>query len=397
MRPAEPHARSLFALDWLNFLLADVQTGVGPFLAMYLASRHWNEAEVGLALTIGSLAGIAAQTPAGSLVDRTPRKRALIAVGVVVLAGCACVIALWPTFWAVIAAQVAIGISTSPFIPAICAISLGLVGRARFDQRQGRNQTLNAAGNVTAALSMGWLGYQFSDRSAFFGIAVLSLPTLAMLSRIDPAEIDHAAARGGGGDDRPARVRDLLEDRPLLVFLLCSVAFHFANAAMLPLLGEMLAAGHARGGMLFMSACVITTQAVTSLLSGWVGRRAGSWGRKPLLLVGFGVLPIRGLLYTLTHDSALLIAIQILDGVGVAIFGVVSVLVVADLTRGTGRFNLALGAINTAIGLGASLSQVLAGNLVHRAGYTAGFLSLTAIASLAFAVLYFFMPETLDT
>jgi MFS family permease len=172
--------------------------------------------------------------------------------------------------------------------------------------------------------------------------------------------------------------------------------FHFANAAMLPLLGEMLAKGRGRSSMLFMSACVVTTQLVITLLASWSGRKAGTWGRKKLLLIAFGVLPVRGLLYTLTANTASLVAIQILDGIGAGIFGVVSVLVIADLTRGTGRFNLTLGAITTAVGIGAALSQVIAGSIVHHADFRTGFLFLAGVASAAFAILYFFMPETRD-
>ena len=165
---------------------------------------------------------------------------------------------------------------------------------------------------------------------------------------------------------------------------------------MLPLLGEMLAKGQGRNSMMFMSACVVTTQLVVTLLASWSGRKAGSWGRKPLLLVAFGVLPVRAVLYTLTVNTRALVAIQILDGVAAAIFGVVSVLVIADLTKGTGRFNLTLGAIGTAVGIGASLSQVIAGSIVHHFGSNAGFLFLAAVAAAAFGILYFRMPETRD-
>jgi len=172
------------------------------------------------------------------------------------------------------------------------------------------------------------------------------------------------------------------------------VMFHFANAAILPLLGEMLAKGQGRSSMMFMAACVVTTQFTITLIAGQTGSLAGSWGRKPLLLIGFAVLPIRAVLYTLTDNPILLIAIQILDGVAAGIFGVVSVLVIADLTRGTGRFNLTQGAIATAVGIGASLSQVAAGTIVHHVGYRAGFLFCAAIAAAAFVILLLFLPET---
>jgi len=394
----KPSAQTRRGLDWLNFFLADVQTGVGPFLAIYLAGFKWDQQQVGTVLTLGGVAGILSQAPVGALVDRLRQKRTLIAAGVGCLAIGALIIAFFPSFWPVLVAQTLVGGTSSVFGPAIAAISLGVVGHQLFDRRQGRNQTFNSAGNVVAAVSMGLIGYFISNRGIFFFVVAFTIPTLLALWFIRPQEIDYDLARGakGGPDDgKASQVKELLKDRRLLVFLVCAVMFHFANAAMLPLLGEMLAKGQGRSSMMFMSACVITTQLVVVILATWVGRTAGTWGRKPLLLIAFGVMPVRGLLYTLTHDTTALVAIQILDGVGAAIFGIVSVLVIADLTQGTGRFNLTQGAIGAAVGTGASLSQVAAGSIAHHFGNNAGFLFLAAVASVALAILFFFMPETL--
>jgi predicted MFS family arabinose efflux permease len=396
----QPSVRTVLGLDWLNFSLADVQTGVGPFLAIYLAGLagdNWNPEQVGFALMVGGIAGIVMQTPAGALVDRLRSKRALVAGGVCALVVGALLIALLPTFWPVMAAQVLIGGTSSVFGPAICAMSLGIVGHHLFDRRQGRNQAFNSAGNVAAAVSMGLIGYYISDRGIFFFVVVMAIPTILTLFLIRPDEIDYDLARGareGDHGDKPASVWELFKDRPLVIFLVCAVMFHFANAAMLPLLGEMLAKDKGRSSMLFMSACVVTTQFVIALIASWSGRKAGVWGRKPLLLIAFGVLPIRGILYTFTDNTTLLVAIQILDGIGAGIFGVVSVLVIADLTQGTGRFNLTLGAVTTAVGIGASLSQIIAGSIVNYFGSSAGFLFLATVAAAAFAILYFLMPET---
>ena len=394
---SSPAPQTLRGLDWLNFFLADVQTGVGPFLAIYLAGYKWNEQSVGLALTVGGIAGILTQTPAGALVDRLKSKRALVAIGVLSVAAGALVIAVAPSFWSIIMAHVLIGGTSSLFIPAICAISLGVVGRTAFDARQGRNQTFNSAGNVTAAVAMGLLGYLVSNRSIFFFVVALAVPTLLVLRLINPADIDYEAARGA--EDRTSSppsqgMLSLLREPRIGLFLLCAVLFHFANAAMLPLLGEMLAKGHGRSSMMFMSACVVTTQVVVTLISSWSGQKAASWGRKPLLLIAFGALPVRGVLYTLTHNTNALVAIQVLDGIAAGIFGVVSVLVIADLTKGSGRFNLTLGAVGMAVGIGASLSQVIAGAIVHHFNANVGFLFLAAVAAAAFAIFYFFMPET---
>ena len=395
-----PSPRTLRGLDALNFLLADVQTGVGPFLAIYLAANAWNEQRVGLALTLGGIAGIVTQTPAGALVDSVRSKRALVAIALASLAAGALTIALLPSPWPVMSAQILIGGTSSVFIPAVCAMSLGIVGHTAFDERQGRNQTLSSAGNVVAAVSMGLLGYWVSNRSIFFFVVALSVPTLLALRLIKASDIDYELARGAADcakTPEPGGLGSLLRNRPLLVFLLCAVLFHFANAAMLPLLGELLAKGRGRRSMLFMSACVVTTQVVITAIASWSGRSAAARGRRPLLLLAFGVLPIRGFLYTLTTNTALLIGIQVLDGIGAGIFGVVSVLVISDLTRGTGRFNLTLGAITTAIGIGASCSQFIAGSIAEHVGFRAAFLFLSVAAVAAFAIFYCFMPETNQT
>jgi predicted MFS family arabinose efflux permease len=200
-----PSAGTLRGLDWLNFFLADVQTGVGPFLAIYLAGYKWNEERVGLALMVGGIAGILTQTPAGALVDHLRPKRALIAAGIVALAVGALLIALVPSFWSVMSAQVLIGGTSSIFGPAICAISLGIVGRQLFDRRQGRNQTFNSAGNVVAAVSMGLLGYFISNRSIFFFVSICTLPTILALLVIRPDEIDYERARGAKKGDQNAK------------------------------------------------------------------------------------------------------------------------------------------------------------------------------------------------
>ena len=188
--------QSLRGLDWLNFFLADVQSGVGPFLAIYLAGSGWNVQTIGIVLTGGGIAGIIAQTPAGALTDRVRSKRALIACGVVALAIGALLIAIHPAFWPVMAAQTLIGVSSSVFGPTVVAISLGVVGRNLFDRRQGRNQTFNSAGNVVAAVAMGLIGYFLSNRGIFFFVVTFTIPTLWALARILSRDIDYSVARG---------------------------------------------------------------------------------------------------------------------------------------------------------------------------------------------------------
>lgn len=396
-RSGEPTSRrSLLGLDWVNFFLADVQTGVGPFLAIYLAANAWNPEKVGLALTAGGIAGIITQTPAGALVDRARSKRMLIAIGAGMICTGALMIAWWPAVASVMTAQVLIGAVSSVFNPAVAAIALGLVGHKLFDLRQGRNQSWNSAGNVVAAVSMGLIGTYVGPKWIFYMVPAFAIPMMLSLLLIRPQEVDYELARGArdGVDAGRANYLELLKDRILMTFLACVVLFHFANAAMLPLVGEMLSEGKAGTAPLFMMGCVVVTQSVITALAWPAGRLAERLGRKPILLIGFAALPVRGLLFAFVHNTYELMAIQVLDGVGAGIFGVVAILVIADLTRGTGRFNLTQGAIFTALGIGASLSQFIAGAIVHHFSYRVGFLFLTLIAVAALALLALAMPET---
>jgi MFS family permease len=279
---------------------------------------------------------------------------------------------------------------------------MGVVGVTCFDRQFGKNQSFNSAGNVFCALLIAGVSHLFGNRAIFVTAAVLTVPTILAVLAIKGNDIDYDLARGGcrqaEGKEQPARasvIKTLLGDRILLVFLVCAFFFHFANAAMLPQLGEMLSHGERGSAAPFMSACIIVTQVVIMCSAHAIGRFANVHGRKPLLMLGFGVLPIRAILYTLTHNSAGLIAIQFLDGVANAVFVVVSILVVADRTRATGRFNLMQGALATAVGLGAALSTSFGGKLIQYYSYRISFLALGAIAALAFVLLWFAVPETL--
>jgi MFS family permease len=392
-------SRALRPVEWLNFFLADVQTGLGPFLAAYLASNHWTPAAVGYLLTFGGLVGVAMQTPAGAIVDNTRHKRRLLVGALIVLVAGALTLLAPPSIALVYAAQFLIS-TTGPFLaPTVAAITLGMVGAKAFNRQFGRNQSFNSAGNVVTALAIAGASYAFGYHSIFIIAALFSIPAFLSIGLIDPDKIDFDRARGAEGAGKTAKVAglgSLLRDRVLVTFLGTAFLFHLANAAMLPQLGEMLSKGQPKAAAPFMSACIIVTQLVIAANAGWIGKFAGSHGRKPLLLVGFGVLPIRGVLYTLTHFAPALIAIQILDGVANAIFGVVSILVITDLTRGTGRFNLAAGALAAMVGLGASLSTAIGGELIHHFSFNGSFLGLAAIAAFAVALLTIAVPETLS-
>jgi MFS family permease len=395
---AEPSAISLRALDWLNIFLADVRDGVGPYLAIYLtATHHWDAESVGMAMAVATFAGVIVQTPAGALVDRLPQKRMMVIVAAILVAVGSLAMIVKTNVYTVVGGQALIGMAGAIFPPVTAAITLGLVGRAKMARRTGRNEAFNHAGNLVAAVLAGVIGTYVAREGIFVLVAVMSVGSIFSVLAIRPGEIDHGVARGS--DDsaqgaRPSRFRDLVGDRRIVTFFAATVLFHFANAAMLPLVGQRLSVGKAEGAAAYMSACIVIAQLVMIPVATWAGRRAHTWGRRPVFLVGFAILPLRGMLYVLSDNPYYLVAVQALDGIGAGIFGVLVVLVVADLTRGTGRFNLAQGALATATGLGASASTVLAGVVVQRWGFNAGFLGLAAIAAGALGLFYLAMPET---
>ena len=386
------------ALDWLNFFLADVRSGLGPFLAIFLMdSHHWTPGRIGLIMTIAGIAGVVAQPPAGALVDTIKWKRGLTILCSIVVAVGTIGTALRPSFWPVTIFQVLNGGADACFAPAIAAISLGLVGRAAFTHRIGRNESFNHGGNVATAILAGVGGYLFAPVAMLWIVAALALASIAAAFFIDPAAIDNDRARGSDIDDhiaQPSGIAVIFECKPLLIFTIAITMFHFANAAMLPLLGEKLAASHQKTGTLFLASCIIVAQAAMVPMAILVGHKADSWGRKPLFLAGFAVLPIRGVLYTFWQNPFFLVSVQLLDGVGAGLFGALFILVVADLTKGTGRFNLAQGAASACFGFGAALSNGVAGYIVDFFGYRTAFLFLAGCAAAAFMLFWLAMPET---
>jgi MFS family permease len=394
--------RSARALDALNFFLADVEGGLGPYLAVYLlTARQWNQAEIGIVMSIAGVAGIVAQMPAGALVDTLRAKRTLIAAAALAVAVLALALSVLDGFWSVATVQTAIGVSGAVFGPAIAAISLGIVGHRHFARRNGRNEAFNHAGNAFAAAIAGIGAYVFGPVAVFFLLATMALASLASVLAIPADAIDHEVARGLPDGERhdpeqPSGFAVLLTSRPLLIFTTCVVLFHLANAAMLPLVGQKLAMQNRNLGTAAMSMCILAAQAVMVPMAVLVGRKADAWGRKPLFLAGFLILPIRGALYTLSDDPAWLVGVQLLDGIGAGLFGALFPLIVADLTWGTGRFNVTRGAVQAAQGVGAAMSTTVAGLIVVTAGYSAAFLTLAAIAVLGLMLFCLAMPETKD-
>ena len=398
-------ARANRALDAANFFLADVRDALGPYLAVYLLTeREWDAASIGLVMSIATIAGILAQTPSGALVDATKAKRGVMVAAAVLVTAASLVVPWLSSFWPVAVSQATAHAAGVVFGPALAAVTLGIFGHGAFTKRIGRNESFNHAGNAFAAATAGALAYLWGPQVVFYLLASMAIASSVSLLAIPKQSIDHDLARGlhdaksqdakTTGDDRPSGFTVLLTCRPLLIFAGCAIMFHFANAAMLPLVGQKLALQDKNLGTSLMSACIVAAQIVMVPMAMLVGAKADAWGRKPLFLIAFSVLTIRGCLYPLSDNPYWLVGVQLLDGVGAGIYGAVFPVIVADLMRGTGRFNVAQGAIITAQGIGAALSTTLAGIVVVQAGYGAAFLTLAGVAIVGLALYFFVMPET---
>ena len=392
----QPSRRSLAGLDWFTFFLADVQTGFGPFVAVYLTAAQWTQEDIGLILSVTGLVGLLGRMPGGAIVDAARSERNAAAIAVICIGVSALVLAFWPAFAPVLLASILNSSANCVLAPAIGAISLGLVGYAAIGPRLGRNARFASLGTGFAAAGMGVTGYFFSSRAVFIVTALLLIPTLIALSRIRSGEVDPVRAHSGVA---PATLPDrglfrLALSRPLLVFAACNALFQLANAAMLPLMGSIMTMRSANWATVLIAACIIVPQLVVAALSPWIGRQADRWGRRPLLLLGFGALPVRCLLFAYAPDPALVVFEQLLDGISAAALGVLVPLIIADIARDTGRFNLAQGAVGTAVGVGASVSTSVAGYVSDHYGSQTAFLDLAAIATFGFFFVFVAMPET---
>jgi MFS family permease len=391
----------LVPLDWLNFFLADLRGGLGPYVGVFLLTQAgWNQAMIGAVLTISGIIGITLHTPIGALIDATHFKRGLIVFGTIALAASALAIAWTPTIPVVLTADVAMAIVGAIFAPTVAAITLGITSTPELPKRLSRNVAFDRTGNIFIALAAGWIGWAFSQRAVFYLVPLFAVLTTVAVLSIPARSIDHERARALAEDSattprgRPMGWHVLLERQPLLVLAAANALFHFANAPMLPLLTQKLAVAHPGQEIPWTSACIVTAQLATIPTALFVGLKANVWGRKIFLLMAFAALPLRGLLYTLSNDPVWLVSVQVFDGIAAGSLDALLPLIIADIMRGTGRYNVSRGVVGTIQGIAGSLSNVVAGLLVVNIGYSGSFLFLSSVAAIACLLVLTKMPET---
>jgi len=374
--------RDRAALQAVNFFMADMEAGMGPFLGVLLASRGWTTGAIGTVITLGAIVGMCTVAPAGALVDVTTRKRAcVIVVGLAAVAASA-VILTSRQFWVVAAAQSVMCISGATIAPAVIGITLGLVGQAGFTSQNGRNQAYNHAGNMAGAAIGGLLGWVFGYTGVFWLAAAFAVITVVAALRIPAGRINHHVARGEAlaGDQAPVkRLRVLVESRPLLAVAVAVMLFWLGNAAMLPLYGLAVVATHANP-FTTVASTVVVAQAVmipASLAAMRIAQTRGYW---LAILIAFTALPVRALIAAGVITTWGVIPVQILDGVGAGMLSVAVPGLVARILDGTGHINVGQGAIMAAQGLGGALSPVLGGFVAQIFGFPTAFVMLGGLS-----------------
>jgi MFS family permease len=386
--------RRRFALNGLNFFNAGVQAGFGPFVAVWLTQQGWSQTALGLTLSVGSLAGLIGQLPGGILVDQLHSKR-FVAAGAVLVTGLASIIlGLYPSFQVVSGALMGNALANCVLIPAIAALTLSLCGHDGFGERLGHNTRYAALGNAASAVLLGAAASYISVRSVFLVTAALTVPAIFMLLLIrgsDRVEDDHPALKHP--KEREHWPWQIFAEPALYVFTVAVALFQLGNAALLPMALNDLTRRHEASGFL-VSATIIVPQVIAAALAPRAGKLAQAVGRRPVLIVGFAAVSVRGLLFAMLPGPVPLALIQALDGISAAVAGLMLPLIAADLTRRTGYMNLAIGWFGLASGAGATLGTVIAGSIADHFGDRVMFLCLAGASAAAVLLLWIAMPET---
>jgi len=382
--------RALRPLLALNFFMADMQAGIGPFLGVFLLAHGWQSGFIGTVMTAGGVAGMLMTTPAGALIDATRSKKLFVIIPGICTVVASGIVLLSQEFWLVAASQVATAIAGAAIGPAVAGITLGIVRQAGFNRQIGRNQAFNHAGNMAGAGLSGFVGWAYGFTAVFWLAALFGVLSIVSVLMIPSEAIDDDAARGlvreTSDDRRASGLQVLVESKPLLILAASLLFFHLGNAAMLPLYGLAVVAVKQADPASFVAMTIVIAQGtmiLTSLVAMRMAEKEGYW---LVLLVSFVALPIRGVIAAWLLNKWGVYPVQILDGVGAGLQSVAVPGLVARILDGTGRINAGQGAVMTIQGIGASLSPAIGGWIAQELGYGPMFLVLGAFAVVSVAL-----------
>jgi MFS family permease len=378
-------SRSRRALQSLNFFMADMQAGVGPFLGVFLLAHGWTSGWIGSVMSVGGVAGVLMTAPAGAWVDSSHHKRWLVAVPGVCTLFASAVVLLSQSFWPVALSQVATAIAGAAIGPAVVGITLGMFRQSGFNRQNGINQAYNHAGNAVGAGLSGLLGWKFGLPAVFWLAVIFAVASIASVMSIPRNAIDDRLARGlrsgGASHESACGLSVLLSCRPLLVLAACLALFHLGNAAMLPLYALAVVAAKEGNPSAFVATTIVIAQVtmiLTSLVALRISEKRGLW---LVMLISLVALPIRGFIAACFIKSWGVIPVQVLDGIGAGLQSVAIPALVVRILNGTGRVNVGQGAVMTVQGVGASISPAIGGWLAQWYGYPSAFLILGTFAA----------------
>jgi MFS family permease len=383
-RSVRAQSQGLKALRSLNFFMADMQAGVGPFLGIFLLAHGWKSGLIGTVMTFGGVAGVLMSAPAGAWVDASGRKRALVAVTGLCTMFASAMVLLSQSFWVVALSQVATAIASAAIGPAVTGITLGMVGQTLFNRQNGINQAYNHAGNAAGAILSGFLGWKFGIPAVFWLAVAFAVAAIASITLIPKDAIDDRKARGlkakQGAEDHASGYSVLYNCKPLLALAGALALFHLGNGAMLPLYGLAVVDAKEGDPSTLVAATVVVAQVTMVLASIVAMRAADSRSLWMLMLISFIALPVRGLIAAYLIKAWGVFPVQILDGIGAGLQSVAVPSLVARILNGTGRINVGQGSVLTAQGIGASLSPMIGGWFAQWFGYRPAFLILGSFA-----------------
>ena len=339
-------------LNGLNFFVADMLTGFGPFVTVYLTANGWHPTDIGFALSVGTIAAVAGQVPAGMLVDAVPLRRLVTAAGIAAVVVSALMLGSFPQYWPVVGAEFLLGVAACLLTPAIAAMTLTLSRSEKFAERLGGNVRFKAFGSMLAALLMGYIGTYVGPGAVFYVSAVFggfALGCLLMISGVDirnaPHRTQHPTALPKHARKEPLRRRrELWRDPLLLTFAGCVFMFQLSNAAVLPF-AVSATPGSAGDTDILVSIALVVSPGGGSGHLPRLGTAAQSRGRKYILLGGFVALTLRCLLLSIHNGQVAIVLFRVLDGIITSAIGVMVPLIVSDITHRGGRFNLAMGLV----------------------------------------------------
>jgi MFS family permease len=386
-------SRALWPLKALNFFMADMQAGIGPFLGIFLLSKGWQSGPIGTVMTLGGIAGMLMTAPAGAAIDATSHKRRYVIIPGICTVIASALILLSQDFWVVALSQVATAIAGAAIGPAVVGITLGIVKQKGFNRQNGHNQAFNHAGNVVGAALSGYLGLKWGMTAIVLLAAVFGILSIISILMVPAKSIDNKAARGLKEDDKEnekaSGLKVLLQCKPLLILAAALACFHLGNGALLPLYGMAAATKMEGNASMFVALTVIIAQLVMIVASIAAMKMAEKKGYWLVLLISFIALPIRGLIAANMISHIGLYPVQILDGIGAGLQSVAVPGLVAHILNGTGHINIGQGAVMTIQGLGASLSPAIGGWIAQKMGYGNAFTILGSFAVVSVALWVF--------